>query len=510
MMKILLAEDEPPILRDLKFQIEQASDLFCVCASAYNGKQAMEYLDDPALNPDVLITDIQMPLVNGLELIRYAKSKHPSITCIILTGYGEFSYAQEALRMGVSDYLLKPVDEDCLRKLLTKIYHEKYSQKIQDQFPYNQVHPSGTASIYPRFYATALIGFGMIPMYESTTYTFSPYLEATEFLEQTLQELLTEKDTFWIINGKSSGEKAVIFHLHFREPERIRLFFEQFFEKIRKKSTTTTMAVDVEVEDINETGSSFLQLRHFLVERIVLEQCQLLFLSKTFPEKKPVELRILAEEIQNLANIFSTKQLSLFQNSLKAFLNHMQQMRLPQNQLFKCIYDLLNSCGLCFTELGYSLNCMECANDTLTFSETYEQLFSNLSSVFEDIFESLLSRQNNEIRKDHISLMLDLYIKNNFTQPVNTQIMADKFGFSPAYLSKIFREYKNMSPMEYIVFLRIEKAKELFLQSPGILIKDVSTAIGYEDPHYFSKVFKKLTGLSPKQFLYQQNCIITK
>lgn len=505
MMKILLAEDEPPILRDIKMLIEQCSADFKVCATAYNGQQALAYLEQASVLPDLLITDIQMPVISGLELIRQVKKKYPSVTCIILTGYGEFSYAQEALRLGVTDYLLKPVDEQALEELLTKIYHEKQLQKVQHQLHYNHVRASDTAKLQPGFYAVALLCTCTIPMLESSSHEFTTTHDNTDFMEQTLQNLLDPQDTFWIIDGRSPVEQAIIFNLHSSDEKKIREFFLRFFRQICPKVPFLSMGVDLTIKNINETGASLRNLRHFLVSNILLEQPQLLFYPEESGIKNTQGTKLQTELIQKLTVVFSGLQVQLFQSTLKSSLDSLQKARLPQNQLFQFIYDLLSAClaSLSKDSIEPDVNIMESANDTLFLSRTYHQLYCNLSSVFEDIFESLLSDFNNGVRKDQVCLLLDNYIKKNYADAINTQTLADQFGFSPAYLSKVFREYKNISPMEYIIHLRIEKAKQLFLESPSILIKDVSLAVGYEDPQYFSKVFKKMTGLSPRQFINQ-------
>lgn len=505
MLKILLVEDEPPILRDIQMQIEQYSKDCTVCGAVYNGRQALEYLEQTKLLPDVIITDIQMPVVNGLELIRKVKKNYPSIVCVILTGYGEFSYAQEALRMGVREYILKPVEEDALSNLLKKLYHEHQIKKAQKQFHYNYVYTSDNTSVPSGVYAVAFLCLCTIPMLESSSHEFSTNFPNTNFLESSLSELLHSQDTFWIIDGKSPMEKAIIFNFNQSDHNEIHYFFKKFFKQICKSTPSISVAVEIMSNNINEIGASLRRLRYFLTCNIILEQSQLLFYPEESTYKNAQGFAAQTELIQKLASAFSGLQVQFFQKSLKNALSDIEKSKLPQNQLFQFIYNLLNTClaSISSNKEFLNFNIMECANDTLFLSRTYEQLYQNLSSVFDDIFESILSSQNNGARKDQICLLLDTYIKKSYAQPINTQTLADRFGFSPAYLSKVFREYKNISPMEYIISLRIEKAKKLFRESPSVLIKDVSLAVGYEDPQYFSKVFKKITGLSPRQFLNQ-------
>ena len=95
---------------------------------------------------------------------------------------------------------------------------------------------------------------------------------------------------------------------------------------------------------------------------------------------------------------------------------------------------------------------------------------------------------------------IDTYIKEHYREPINTKLIADHFNFTPAYLSKIFRNYKNITPADYITTLRIEKSKQLLSNSSDLSVKEVALYVGYEDSLYFSKVFKKFTGVSPKNF----------
>ena len=111
-MNIFVVEDEPPILREILSIIESFHEDYCLLGSAVNGKDALQFLEKRGAEIDVLITDIQIPVLTGLELISHIRDSYPHILCIILTGYSDFNYARQALRYGVFDYLLKPVDEE--------------------------------------------------------------------------------------------------------------------------------------------------------------------------------------------------------------------------------------------------------------------------------------------------------------------------------------------------------------------------------------------------------------
>ena len=115
--QVLVAEDEPIILDNIVKKVEKASPLIRVSGKAQNGQEALDILRDRTF--DILITDIEMPGMSGLELIRQVKELYPDLKVVILSGYSNFEYARTALRYGVEDYLLKPLDQDILAELLS-------------------------------------------------------------------------------------------------------------------------------------------------------------------------------------------------------------------------------------------------------------------------------------------------------------------------------------------------------------------------------------------------------
>ena len=111
MIRTVIAEDEIPLLRGLGQMIEQIDPRFQIVCSAKNGKEALEYLTQHSA--DVLFTDINMPLLSGLELIAQAQRLDPRLTSVIISGYGEFEYARQAIKLGVKNYLLKTRNYGC-------------------------------------------------------------------------------------------------------------------------------------------------------------------------------------------------------------------------------------------------------------------------------------------------------------------------------------------------------------------------------------------------------------
>ena len=125
MMNILLVEDEPLILRSLAGTIKSFQQNYQIVGSAYNGQEAIDLLSKKGNQIDVVITDIHIPVIDGLELIEHINQHFPHILCMILTGFSDFSYAKRAIQLRVFAYLLKPIDENEIQEHLKKAYEQK-------------------------------------------------------------------------------------------------------------------------------------------------------------------------------------------------------------------------------------------------------------------------------------------------------------------------------------------------------------------------------------------------
>ena len=260
MIRVVIAEDESPIARELNYLIRTEDPSFKIVKHVLNGKEGISFFESESA--DVIFTDINMPVVDGFELLSYVKKNHPSIVCVILTGFSEFSYAKKAISLGVVEYLLKPVDAAELSSLLGRI---------------------------------------------------------------------------------------------------------------KTKIATST-------------------------------DCK----ERSCPGKNDIA-------------------------ALKTY-------------------------------------------------------------------------ASSKVEREMLLLKIDKFLRDNFNKPINTKQLGDIFGFVPSYLSKLYREFYGLSPMEYVTQLRIERAKALINESEVFFVRDVARLVGYDDPLYFSKLFRKSTGYSPSDYrkMYKQ------
>lgn len=498
-MNIFLVEDEPPILRSIKNTILSFREDYYIIGTACTGKEAVAFIDLHYDEIDIMITDIQIPILTGLEVAEYAARNYPHILTIVLTGYSRFEYARTALQSGVFDYLLKPIDADVLKEVLQKGYAQKCV---------NYLHSSPTGSLTkiesPATSGRYVLSWFCVGPYLNNTSEFPAYDYISTYpdLKKHLEQYLPEKD-FWIIPGRTLNEKNILFFFPEENYAEIQLTLSEYFCPLLSVAPTTTVILFSDFVSLSTIRAASNALREYASHHITLEKPQILCMgnneaSPSVPQKQESSLQ---HYHNGLSDLLSHKSLVLFHAELRNYVAKLKQLQPQQQYLFDLLCKLFRKCTEALPHgLESDTNIYATVSDIISCSNSYQELYENLNSIFASYFEMLIKENVSPVHKEEIVLQVDSYIKENYAKDINTTSIAEHFNFTPAYLSKLFREYRSVTPSIYVIQIRIEKAKELLQSNQNCKIKEVAAYVGYEDPLYFSKVFKKMTGLSPKEY----------
>lgn len=504
--RVMVVEDEPLILENTISKIENITPYFKVVGKAFNGQEALSIID--SVKPNLLFTDVRMPIMDGLVLIKHIREKYPDIRIVIFSGYNEFEYAQQAIKFGVKDYLLKPLSIGSLSETLKKIRLEfeaeaETSEKslLISLLNSLQTDEIKLSTFNKSYFIIFLICIGNIC--DESTSEKMPYRAIVEniYWDSIIKTTLGNTGKWWVFDERLYNEKFIII----APQDSLNINVLEIAEILKSALSTCTNSLSVTIctEDapipISDIGNASIRLRLRLNQRLVLGKSSVILSSKTNSTLFPIPS--VSQKTENAINI-------AIQNGNKYFLNNeiqnlfkqWEENQYPQKWIEKALQQLIKILQRKFIQLlpEYKIYNLE--------SELYTNLYvsSSLKEYFEffwNTFESLLFVTNDykDTSKEFIR-SIEEYIKNNFREQINLEYIAKKFNFDPSYLTRTFKKYNGSAPLKYITKLRIEEAKWLISNKSELDLKEVSEMVGYQDQHYFSRIFKNVTGKSPSEY----------
>jgi two-component system, response regulator YesN len=507
----MVVEDEPPILRNISSTIEEVNPEFKVVASCDNGTEAIHSLE--AEVPDVLFTDIQMSEVDGLELIKYIRENRLDIEVVILSGYSEFKYARTALVLGVEDYLLKPLNKPDLALLLSKLkvkivkkresLHREYlGSLLHNRYSSREV---GKVDMAGDAYFLMLFCAGSFPIYSLDYYSPSREFWNKIDLNACISQFLCQNENIWVFEGSTSAEKVAVFVFKDQSQKRVAYILDSVLEALRNSAFPVNIIQSRFTDKAAEIGDLLKQLRIQLSRNMIFGKSKVFhnddrYALSNIPDDKLPMVDVTLEK--RLMMCIENQKKSVLKSELQNLLKLWEASDFLQIWVEKLLNDLVfqTSKKLKSTNFFNSTALELQINEAISVSNGYEELFNNIWYIFEELFDERMNWSLPSESKEALMMKIDLYIRRNLTEAISNHLLSDKFGLAPSYLSKLFREYKGMSPTDYLFFLRIEKAKELMQTQPELFTKDIATITGFCDPFHFSKVFKRETGLSPSEY----------
>lgn len=485
MYRVLIVDDEMPALRFVRSIIEQFAKEFQVVCTAASGEQGLEYLQKH--NVELLITDISMHGMNGIELAQAARALQPNIHIVIISGYSEFEYAHGAIQAGVDDYLLKPVSitkmTDILKTMEAKLNAESTDMAasvlpgLACGQPYsveNAVQLFGGKSF--RF---ALIRWGNLDM------SLPKVLGATTLVQP-------RDGYFQVLRGRDDDERILI------APEDT---MDEYLTHLSVYMTkpgnlnTWTAIYTPSVREI-ETLPAFIEWAITLLYRkTVIGKHQILpYTGEATAEER---IRLPMADLKQLAFFISTEKYRLIKDYFVSLATAWEREQTPQRQVWHMGRQLIHQVASVYPPIGDRLEeTLLDFNDMIRCAASYGDLVSGTYAL-------LFNGGGVKDRKLSTQELYDYavqYVNENYAQPLSMQSVCDEIGISQTYLSRLFRKYSDTTFNAYLTRCRMEAAKKLLREKPELLLRDVAACVGYDDSSYFTKVFHQYTGQTPSQF----------
>ncbi|MFX3636594.1 MAG: AraC family transcriptional regulator [Candidatus Pristimantibacillus sp.] len=449
MYRLLIADDEALEREGIEWIVNRMMPDTFEIIHAENGRLAIQKADE--YHPHIVMMDIRMPGIQGLEALREIKAHHPHVKMILVTAYEYFEYAKEALSLGVKEYLVKPAKRDQIVQLLQRLVVEiDQDQKKRDE----------EFVIRDKF-------FQLLPLAETEIALVFMSDQVNEIEVQHLVDIL-----------ELSIDRGCALVLAFPELGE---------EKKKIYDTVKTFAKGI-IKDRSGCVVSSMVHSHMVIFLLGKQQ--------TDEEKE-----ILREEALNLGSkLLETLHqqrgivISVGIGSVQADIDGIRQSY--YEAVFASTYDSKwgNVCR--FEDLNLlSMNGQR---------ESLDQIMPSHNSM-ESTYVELAIKQIREEREQRTWNVLDrahTFIQERFQEDLSLEDVAEHVHLNPYYFSKVFKQQTGETFIDYVTRLRIERAKA-FMKDDQLSLKEVCYLVGYKDPNYFSRVFKKVTGVTPSEYRVQ-------
>lgn len=534
-IKVFLVEDEMVIRRGIKNSIDWEKEGYIFCGEASDGELAYPMIIKE--KPDILITDIRMPFMDGLELCKLVKKELPNIIILILSGYDEFDYAKEAIRLGVTEYLLKPIssgkllealngvsesirrekeDKDLVRKYMEEMRenteHEK--QKFFEQMIAGNLSMADALETGKKYEMNLSAGMYNLLLFRFTlgkeNRKSGELLGEAEYAIEKLTERL--EYVFEFQRGVEGWAFLLMADNEEQMSERVKELSKDLEEIMKNYSTIAYFGgIGQPVARLRELEESFREAERALAARFTMELNRII----------SVEDIRMAQNVDTLDDIEITSfgEIEKTRTMLEKFLNNGAEDEIDE---FVDVYinELPEENLKSVLMRQYII--MDAYIVMMSFCEKIEGIEGEMQAQSEELKNSMKTIQTLEEIKNYIRMLLKKIIgvrdtisgrrysdiieiakdqirKTYMSDEISLNTIAAEVGMSPSYFSSIFSKEMGKTFVEYLTEIRMDRAKELLMCS-SMKTSEIGYEVGYKDPHYFSYIFKKTQNCTPKEF----------
>lgn len=530
MIKVFLVEDEFVVREGIKNNIDWKAQGYEFAGEAGDGELAFPMIQKA--KPDIVITDIRMPFMDGLELSRRIKKELPGIEIIILSGYEEFEYAKEGIRLGVAEYLLKPISGEDLLKAVNKIavrieerrreqeIREKYALEMEGFFEKERGDlfrylVTGTKTVSELLELADRLQLDLSAMWynivlfraQSTEHGHGEYCDSLVEAEQKFKKL--EDGGHLLLFDRNLEGEALLFKADSREElEAIQTDYLEQMKNILADYEHISYfgGIGEPVNRLTELPVSFEKASHVFAHRYLLRNSGMMSsedveeIGSTEEEDfsfSHVDMKLVdRSRIREFLRTGNGEEAIYFVEELfkdlstGAMKSTMFRQYLTMDAYF-CVVDFVE---------GMQLSREEIETIDIT-SGTQQGIQGTIQYVVRIIRQALELREKAASNRygDVVEEMTH-YIEEHYAEEeLSLNLLASHVNFSPNHLSMIFSQQTGQTFIKYLTDYRMNKAREL-LRCTGKRSSSISMEVGYRDPHYFSYLFRKTQGMTPTQY----------
>lgn len=499
----MVVEDEEKILNNICMRIESLDDAFEIVARAENGQEAIDKIEQ--FRPQVVFTDISMPVMGGMELIRRIRQVNPSTVIVIISGYSDFTYAREAIKYSVFNYLLKPLEDEALAETLFDIRQRLsyLGPGRKRQIAYSDNYQ--LISDVEEEYYVSIVCLGNV-IYDTTDESVNNFYACRMkniHWNEIMAEICTNNEEWMIIDENAVNQKIIEIKAgdsrEFDPDQMSKILLEAVS---RQTELPVNICIGQKAVIRNELQDYVKRLRNVIRQKLVIGEQRIFNLEKEEKSKNDMIEIVKLKLNQYIKNYYINSDLDSFLNEVETIFKYMKNNHAPQATVEKiCIYVLRL---LEFSKKGHEKDLLDDMGqqmiERICVSISEKELFENLMREFRSLNECQDDRNEEDDEKN----LLD-YVNERYLTIESLEEVAEHFGYNYTYLSRIFKKKVGESMSRYITRKKIELAKEMIETKPEMRLSEISDLCGYNDSRYFSRVFKAETGLSPSEYKEQKS-----
>lgn len=503
-MKILIVDDEKSEREGIRFLIEKFG-FPLVIAEACNGKTALEYLEKHR-DVDILLTDVKMPYMDGLELAECVNEKNPDLFIVIFSAYSEFEYAKKACAANAVNYLLKPVEVDEFEAVMRQVIgrcqerqkaegrKEDLRQAEKKLWLYRLLNSEDSvAEIVEKLKCEYQINLENKYMCFVTIETRNNYFELhEEEFEQILSDHLLQ--SYETINLYPNLSYVLLYSSSNIDERKLEASIRKIYAMLSDRDSEMVSMI---------VGEKFYGMKHFKERLGELETT----MRDTFSyfsgiiyaaKKNPRDVGSVEESIQMKESIYRSiedKNMEAVKEQLLVYLKRLEHEK--SSSAFYAKYLILDIIKEIYQQYGIY-------NETMILQIADDVMNSNdlrtVGEVISRVTDEIILGNEKELPDGSMAVAaIKKVIKNEYMNDIGLEDIAERVCLSPSYVSFIFKKETGNNLVKYLTDYRMKKAKEM-LEESNRKIVDIGRACGYQNQPYFNKLFKNYYGVTPRQY----------